>query len=209
MLALGRRPLATLLSLFRQLLRLLAQFVLITRQAFELPLELRRGQARLVPGQLALLLRQRFLPAGQLANARERILVLLRLVGARLAGGRRFVVGLLPLAKLLLKQGGQVERLSVAIATATSGLLHGHLATTNLGLRLQEMSERRFFERQRLGRTEAIEFGDRLPHGPDGLGHGILGVGPRQPGLRAPPAPLRKRRGRHLGGNLFGLVPHA
>ena len=197
--------------LLRQLFGLLAQLVLIAREAFELPLDFLGAQAGLVPGQLTLLLRQRLLPARQLANAREWVLVFVALFRARFARGRRFVVRLLPLAQLLFKERRQIERLAVTVAPAALRLLHGDLPAANLGLGLQQVTKRGFFKRQRLAGAELVEFGHRLSHGPDRLGHGTFGVGPRQQsGLGATAAPLlRKRCSRHVSGNLFRLVAHA
>ena len=160
--------------LLRQLFGLLAQLVLITREAFELPLDFLGAQAGLIPGQLTLLLRQRLLPASQLTNARKGVLVFVALFRARFARGRRFVVRLLPLAQLLFKQRRQIERLAVTVAPAALRLLHGDLPAANLGLGLQQVTKRGFFKRQRLGRAQAIEFGHRLAHGPDRLSHGVF-----------------------------------
>ena len=116
----------------RELIRFLPQLVLLAGQPFELSLEFLFFDLRTVGGEVALLPIERVLSSRELANLVQRIL--LRLFLPLFSGGGRFVVGLVALAQLLIKQRRKIRLGPVHSATAATLLLSRHLTPLVLGL---------------------------------------------------------------------------
>ena len=196
-----------LLGLFGQGVGLPAQFFLVARQTLELTLCFFGCELRLVRREVTLLFRQRFLPARQLPDRRERVVLALLRCGVVLRGALLLVISLLFLAQLLIEQRREIRLFAITVAAATAArLLHRHLPPADFRGSLQQLRERLLFKGQRRCHTQLIELCGRAPHRVDRLRHGIV-TGSRQDAtLWTLPATLPGVGAGHCRCHLGGLV---
>src|SRR5262249_43179111 len=134
-----------------EILSALPQLGLLSRQRFELTLQLLFAHRVALACKLLLTLHQFVLTLREGLDLAERALArVLTLLGSR----SRLVVRLLGFLKLLIEQRGDVE---VSVATvAETGLLPRHLSTLHVGLSLEEVIQRLHLGLQSAARIQRI-----------------------------------------------------